>query len=446
MGGSRRFLESVLMEYFAERSRARPNAVTTPRRLPTCNSARRLRSVVLLWAVSLANLAACGCASTFSFGRNDFGPSLSKDAGVAQVVGRVNTNIERLQSWRSSDVQISGSRLPVRLAGQIAVERPRSFRLLATALGMEEADFGSNAEWFWFWVKRNEPNYVFQARHADLEHSQLFSEIPFQPDWLMEALGVVPLDAQSMTLHADPNQWPAANLISERLSPSGQVVKRVIRVDMRRGVVLGHSLHDVNGNLIAKATLSDHKVDSASGIALPHTILLEWPGASLSIKLSIGRIDVNPTSIPARVWAVPNKPGYLAFDLGARLPKRRRHTDRNRDSLPTESQAGRTWPSEAPGRSSRDVNGGRVAPEPDASDWSTPLQSAREAPGAAHIGDAEDAFGADNPPRDGSTENSTRSVEEPLMNDPFGPDEPTPDFRPSKAAAGERSLPEVAPR
>ena len=86
---------------------------------------------------------------------------------------RVNTNIDRLWAWRSNDVRISGQSMPVHLGGQIAVERPRNFRLTAGILGMdEEADFGSNTDWFWFWVKRGsahgQPSYVYQARHEDV--------------------------------------------------------------------------------------------------------------------------------------------------------------------------------------------------------------------------------------------------------------------------------------
>ncbi len=60
-------------------------------------------------------------------------------------------------------LRISGRSLPVHLTGHIAVAQPRNFRLTAGALGMtDEADFGSNAEWFWFWVRRGQPNYVFR--------------------------------------------------------------------------------------------------------------------------------------------------------------------------------------------------------------------------------------------------------------------------------------------
>jgi hypothetical protein len=255
------------------------------------------------------------------------GPSLPANASVEQVVQRVNTNVDRLWAWRSTDLRISGQSMPVHLGGTIAVERPRNFRLTAGILGMdEEADFGSNTDWFWFWVKRGhangQPSYVYQAKHEDVANSQMLSQIPFQPDWLMEALGVVPIDPQHVTLHADGSRGQFVNLISERLSPSGQNVKKVICVDLRRGVVLSHSLHDMNGNLIARATLKQHFKDRATGIVMPHEIALEWPQANLQINLEIGQIDVNPTNLSARNWQVPKKPYSPAFDIGALTRKR----------------------------------------------------------------------------------------------------------------------------
>ncbi len=268
-----------------------------------------------------------GCAFQAQFTHQDFGSPLPANASVEEVVRRVNANIERLSAWRSNDVRISGQSMPVHLGGQIAVERPRNFRLTAGILGMdEEADFGSNAELFWFWVKRGsmngQPSYVYQARHEDVPNSQMLSQIPFQPDWLMEALGVVPIDAQHVSLHPEGG-GQVVNLISERLSPSGQMVKKVIRVDLRRGLVLSHSLVDMNGLLIARATLDQHFRDRATGIVMPHVIALEWPQANLKIKLEIGQIDVNPTTIPPRNWQVPRKdPYYPAFDIGAMTRKR----------------------------------------------------------------------------------------------------------------------------
>ena len=339
-----------------------PLEQVSPALTPTPRSPRSF-SGFSTWVSALGLLMMAGCTLPAAFTHNDIGPSLPANASVEEVVRRVNTNIERLQAWRSNDVRISGQSMPVHLGGQIAVEKTRNFRLTAGILGIdEEADFGSNSDWFWFWVKRGntngQPSYVYQARHEDVPNSQMLSQIPFQPDWLMEALGVVPIEAQHVTLHPEP-RGQIVNLISERLSPSGQTVKKVIRVDLRHGVVLSHSLHDINGNLIARASLSNHSLDKATGIVMPHLIALEWPQADLKINLEIGQIDVNPTTIPPRNWEVPRKsPYYPAFDIGARSRNRvqpaaataaqNRRNDARLRRFDTRRSAQRFWRTVAP--------------------------------------------------------------------------------------------------
>ncbi|HEV3006088.1 MAG TPA: hypothetical protein VGX78_16585, partial [Pirellulales bacterium] len=322
----------------------------------------------VLFVAALGSLTAAGCPMPGTFAHDSFGPPLPTNASAEQIVARVNSNIERLTAWRSNDVGISGQSMPVHLGGQIAVERPRNFRLTAGILNMdEEADFGSNNQWFWFWVKRananGQPSYVYQARHEDVPNSEMLSQIPFQPDWLMEALGVVPIDAQHVTLHGDAAAG-FVNLISERLSPSGQMVKKVIRVDVRRGIVVSHSLHDINGNLIAQARLEQHMRDRATGVVLPHLIALEWPQANLKIKLEIGQIEVNPTTIPPKNWEVPRKPLSPPFDIGA---LNRRHSQF------------------ADGRPAAANRGERVAP------------ASAEAAGPSYSSGPPDQFGAPSP-------------------------------------------------
>jgi hypothetical protein len=399
-----------------------------PETTSTLTAPVRCRKVLCGLSATLALLSMAGCTIPGAFTQHDFGRPLPANASVEEVVRRVNKNIERLQAWRSNSVRISGESLPVHLAGQISVERPRNFRLTAGILGMdEEADFGSNTDWFWFWVKRasanGKPSYVYQARHEDMSSSQMLSQIPFQPDWLMEALGVVPIDAQHMTLHAEPS-GQIVNLISEVLSPSGQMVKKMIRVDLRRGVVLSHSLHDSNGNLIARARLDKHAPDKATGIIMPHLIALEWPEAHLQINLDITQIDVNPTTIPARNWEVPRKGSYYpAFDIGA-MNRKRSHLagssavrgdraepvsaaiDNSSASQGPPDQFGAPSPVAGPGRATIGLGNNRGSwPEADASsEWNQPIQ----APPPTSIGRPRAAA----PPFDGDP-TSTRATTAP---------------------------------
>jgi hypothetical protein len=385
------------MDRDSNRETSRPTTAPRPRRGLRRSSA---------WLAALALLSASGCPIPAPFTRNDnIGPSLPANASAEEVVRRVNTNIDRLWAWRSNDVRICGQSMPMHLGGQIAVERPRNFRLTAGILGMdEEADFGSNTDWFWFWVKQahahGQPSYVYQARHEDVPNSQMLSQIPFQPDWLMEALGVVPVDARNVTLNAERN-GQYVNLISERLSPSGQTVKKVIRVDLHRGVVLSHSLYDINGSLIARARLDQHIRDKQTGIVMPHLIALEWPQTNLKINLEIDQIEVNPTTIPPRNWQVPKKdPYYPAFDIGALS---RKHTQMADGAPVQDGQGGQidtasgavSAPSERFGAPSPLASPGRSAiGAPNSAEWpetdggiqgNQPMQSPSAMPGRVRM-------------------------------------------------------------
>ena len=167
-----------------------------------------------------------------------------------------------------------------------------------------------------------------------MEHSAALTQaIPFQPDWLIEALGVVPIDPKQVTRMEPGETHQTVNLISELLSPSGQPVQKVIRVDLRHGVVLGHYLYDANRRLIAKADLGKHALEN--GVIMPHLISLEWPQAGLQINLELGQIEINPTTVPPRIWEVPNKePLYASYDIGARTRSRMRRDNGPRGACP----------------------------------------------------------------------------------------------------------------
>ena len=112
----------------------------------------------------------------------------------------------------------------------------------------------------------------FRARHDDMQHSEMLRQaIPFQPDWLIEALGVVPIDPKQVTRMEPGENHQTVNLISELLSPSGQPVQKVVRVDQRPRRRPGPLLYDANQRLIAKADLGNFR-SIGIGVIMPHLI------------------------------------------------------------------------------------------------------------------------------------------------------------------------------
>jgi hypothetical protein len=254
---------------------------------------------------------------------------LPEDISKDDLVRHLNENISRLRSWRSSDVSISTSTpsgIPIHLTADIAVENPRNFRLVAKSLLGYEADFGSNPERFWFWMKRSKPKNVFTIRHDKFQAARGRIPIPFQPDWLMEALGVVPLDASKLVMQPHKPGSTLVSLLEVQTLPNGQTVHRVILVDTCRGRIVSQSLHDAAGHPIAHAEFNDYRRDERTGIVLPHKIDLDWPKNKTAMTLRIGQLTVNPVSLPETLWAMPTITDFPTVDLSRlleRFPTRR---------------------------------------------------------------------------------------------------------------------------
>lgn len=241
------------------------------------------------------------------------------------LVEHLNKNIRSLHSWSCTDATIStkpSKFLPVKLTlnAQVAVERDKNFRLRAQSPFGDEADFGSNSERFWFWMRRNRPNHIFTAKHAEIDEIGRRMRIPFHPTWIMEALGVVPLDPNAITVSQPGMEPNTLLLVSEEVSPSNETVRREIIVDTHFGVILAHRLFASTGQLLAEARLANHRREP-SGIIMPHRIELNWPHPEqpISMTMELSQIDVNPSNLPEGTWRLPENSGYQVFDMGRRL-------------------------------------------------------------------------------------------------------------------------------
>ncbi|MGD9858235.1 MAG: hypothetical protein AB7U20_25115, partial [Planctomycetaceae bacterium] len=250
---------------------------------------------------------------------------LPPDAGKEQIVQHVNRNIQGaaptsqgLASWDSSNVRLSlASNGPsMAVPAFIAVEAPRNFRLrVSMPLHGELADMGSNAQEFWFWAKYSPHPNVITASHDDLLLAQQRLSLPFHPDWLMEVLGVIPIDPESVTLRRPDQQAQIIELVSEHIAPNGAPLQKVIRIDSCHGIIREHALYDSRGVLIASARLGDHKIDEATGLVMPRVIRLDWPQMQQQITMRFNDMRVNPPSIPPAVWQVPEVPGCPRMEL-----------------------------------------------------------------------------------------------------------------------------------
>ena len=240
-----------------------------------------------------------------------------KNPRVEDVLAHLNQNTDRVQSWRANRVRITADGWS--LAGTIAVEKGRHFRLVVTSMRGKEVDLGSNNERFWVWSRDMDPGFV-TCKHENLELARQQVGIPFEPDWLMQAMGVAPIPTTGVTLQTDPAN-EQVRLVEHVVSAHGQPLRRTVVVDMKRGgIIVEHSLYDYNGIPIAQAKLSDHRLDKDSGVVLPHRVMIELPQNKMAMTMILGDLQVNPKSIPSVVWEMPQIRDCQLVHLDAGIP------------------------------------------------------------------------------------------------------------------------------
>ena len=183
----------------------------------------------------------------------------------------------------------------------------------------KEVDLGSNNERFWVWSRDMDPGFV-TCKHENLELARQQVGIPFEPDWLMQAMGVAPIPTTGVTLQTDPAN-EQVRLVEHVVSAHGQPLRRTVVVDMKRGgIIVEHSLYDYNGIPIAQAKLSDHRLDKDSGVVLPHRVMIELPQNKMAMTMILGDLQVNPKSIPSVVWEMPQIRDCQLVHLDAGIP------------------------------------------------------------------------------------------------------------------------------
>src|SRR5262249_39505506 len=106
---------------------------------------------------------------------------------------------------------------------------PANFRLQADALGSSEVDVGSNSQEFWFWIKRSPQPYVYYCAYTDFEKVAARGRLPFpfQPEWVVEALGMAEYDAHQKYEVNDTSK-DTYDLVQRTKSPRGTDVVKVI--------------------------------------------------------------------------------------------------------------------------------------------------------------------------------------------------------------------------
>jgi hypothetical protein len=271
---------------------------------------RYQRGLYLL--VAVGTTALCGANCQVPFWRPTPTPPpprvLSAAPTLEEIIQVVNRNSAQIQSFTTSRASVSAPGLPS-LRANLAYQRPRRLRLRADLLASSELDLGSNDELFWFWAKRNQTPGVMYCRHDQFANSRARQMLPVEPDWLIEALGVVELDPALP--HEGPRQLPGDRLEIRTIRDTAQgPMTKVTIINGSQGWVLEQHLLDAQGRVAASAVASGHQVDPLTGVVMPRTVNIKCPAAQFAARIDLGDVQINRLAAnQTELWTMPTYQG-----------------------------------------------------------------------------------------------------------------------------------------
>jgi hypothetical protein len=239
--------------------------------------------------------------------------ALPPSPSLVQIIDVVNDNSARVQSVSTTRATISTPGFPA-LNANIAIQRPRSLRLTGEKFG-PQLDLGSNDDLLWFWVAQAQPPALYFCRHDQYANSAARQIFPVEPEWLIEAFGIVSFDRTKPIDGPSPVGNGRVEIRSRGGSPGNETL-RVTIVDDSSGIVLEQRVYDAHGVLLASAAMSKHALDPASGAKLPRHIHIQWPAAKFEVTIDMADVHVNQLPAdPRELFAKPTYSGYNDVDL-----------------------------------------------------------------------------------------------------------------------------------
>lgn len=239
---------------------------------------------------------------------------------LEDVIRVVNSNSQAIQQLQTDSATLSMQGMPS-LRANIAMERPRNFRLRAHFVGLGQVlDLGSNQDVFWALVDApqiasNIPRAIYYARHDQYRRSAARQLMPIEPSWLIDAFGLAYLDPAHV--HEGPySRGPDQLVIRSRIpSPDGDLLKITV-VHATYGWVLEQHLYDSRSQLIASVLASNHRYYREPGVTLPHRIQVQLPPPAQPLLIDVESYAINqPSANPTQLWAMPTYEGYPLVNL-----------------------------------------------------------------------------------------------------------------------------------
>lgn len=223
-------------------------------------------------------------------------PAQTPDATA--LIAYLNDNASRIQSidCRELDMTCQQRLQRVGMHGWLVCQKPRNFRMGASLLGKQAVDMGSNDREFWFWISKAEPPDLFFCSYNDLETGRARMPFPFQPEWIMEALGMASYGpAEKYQVRVGKT---TLELVEQTRSPQGAPISKITVFERtpahgNQPQVSAHLLQDANGQTICAAYVTEVQIDQRTGAVVPRKVKLTCPAEHLELRLKLDETAVN---------------------------------------------------------------------------------------------------------------------------------------------------------
>ncbi len=279
------------------------------------------KTLIVATLATLAGAGGCHAINSFRPTPNNV-PVVFETAPDAQrLVQAINANTAEVRQL-SCDIHIRMDGVPP-LSGSLIVEKPRRMRLMAGLIGISEmgVDVGSNDDEFWIWNKAavaGQVPAIYFAKHAEFAQSALRQMIPFEPQWIIDALGLMSLPTDGSIQGPLTRADGRYELRLETPTSLGLVTK-ILVVDPKTGLVQQQSIYDSQLKLIAYANAIQHQYFEAYHASLPRRIEIVAFGPDRSrnaITVDLGGHKINQLyGDPERQWLMPQPADAQRVDL-----------------------------------------------------------------------------------------------------------------------------------
>jgi hypothetical protein len=247
-----------------------------------------------------------------------------------------NDNTKKIKSLKYDGVKldIHGDNQPLALNARLAYQNDNKFFLTAGVAGNTRAELGSNEREIWFWFKDNKNPAVYKCDRSDLAGADL--GLPIHPDWVIEALGVKPLDRASYRLD---RPWEKGfTLVSYLSSPTGDNLVKRILVDSSTNRIRQFELWNVSkkptAESVVRMAVEQYFDDEESAAFVPKQFTIYWrePGEKGERYANFAanrKIEVNRLSdeIAANVFQRKSYNNAEVVNLGRIAQQNRRAPD-----------------------------------------------------------------------------------------------------------------------